>query len=238
MLNSAHLKLPKNREPLLIETILCQTATEGATTMINDIDKKELLSLLIWMTLGDGNITVPASGKNGFFQCSHTDKHEDYMQIKKFILSCVTGAKYKKYYHSRQDNYNYHIWTKCHPMFTKLRSYLYNGKRKVLSEHSIKVLTPFSLAIFYQDDGRYNVGKSYVSISKPLFSQIELLALAKSLVDKFGLIFRVPRMCHLKDGTIGYGLSLRTKDKDKFFKLIEPYVVPSMYYKIGRGSKS
>lgn len=206
--------------------------------MIEDIDKRELTSLLIWMTLGDGNITVPANGKNGYFQCTHTDKHKDYMQVKHFILSCITGTKFKKYYHSRQDNYNYQLWTKCHPIFTKLRKYLYNGKRKVLSEHSIKILTPFSLAILYQDDGRCNLAKSVIGISKPLFSQIELMALTKSIVDKFGIIFRVHKVCTLKDGTTGYGMGLRMKDKNKFFTLIEPYVVPSMYYKIGRGSKS
>jgi len=207
--------------------------------MINkNIDSKVLISLLTWMTLGDGNITIPAKGKNGFFQCMHIDKHEDYIQTKTGILSYVTGASYKKYWHSRQKNYNFQVHTRCHPLFTKLRKTLYNGKRKVITEHALKVITPWALAILYQDDGRCNLNKSTISINKPLFSQIELLALAKIIVLKYGIIFRVRKSCTLKDGTVGYELGLRMKDKDKFFNLIAPFIVPSMFYKIGRGSKA
>jgi hypothetical protein len=203
-----------------------------------NIDEKVLVSLTTWMTLGDGNITIPSKGINGFFQCSHIDKHEDYIQMKTGILSFITGAKYKKCWHSRQKNYNYQIWTSCHPYYTKLRRSLYNGKRKVITEHALKVLTPWALAILYQDDGRCNLSKSTIDINKPLFSQLELMAFAKTIVDKFGIIFRVRKSCTLKDGTQGYQLGLRMKDKDKFFDLIAPFIVPSMFYKIGRGSKA
>ena len=90
----------------------------------------------------------------------------------------------------------------------------------------------------YQDDGRYSLAKSTISISKPTFSKTELEYLAKGIVDKFGIIFRVRRCCVLKDGTIGHELGLRYSDRDKFFNIIEPYIVPSMLYKVGKGSTS
>ena len=201
-------------------------------------DPKYLVAAVTWMTLGDGSITIPKKGVNGFFQVTHSELHSDYIEMKASILQNITSVKVGKYYHSGQDGYNWQLWTKCHPAYTKLRHSIYLDKRKVLSEHAIKLINPFCLAVLYQDDGRWNESKSTLSIVKPLFSELELLALAKAIVDKFGIIFRVRRGSRLKDGTIGYELGLRMKDVDTFFDLIGPYVVPSMSYKVRRGSST
>lgn len=194
-----------------------------------------VVALMTWMTLGDGNITIPAKGKNGFFQVTHKDECEDYVRMKEAFISNVTGVKVERRYHSRQDNYNWQLWTKCHPLWTKLRARTYLDRRKVIQPHAVKLLTPICLAILYQDDGRYSPEKSTISINKPLFSIPELELLAKGIVDKWGIIFRVRRSCTLKDGSIGHELALRYKDKNNFFSLIDPYVVSSMSYKVGRG---
>ena len=194
-----------------------------------------LIAIATWMTLGDGNITLPSNGVNAFFQCSHTDDHEDYVAMKTSLLSKITGARYKKYWHSRSKSYNFQIWTECHPIFTHLRKAIYLDRRKVITEHAIKLLTPLCLAILFQDDGRYNSSKSNISINKPLFSKIELKALTKGIVDRYGIIFRVRRSCTLKDGTVGHEMGLRYKDRNNFFDIIMPYIVPSMFYKVGRG---
>lgn len=195
-----------------------------------------IVAVVTWMVLGDGNITIPSKGVNGFFQVSHSDKHEDYVRMKSAFLKSVTGNTVKRCFHSGQGNHNWQMWTKCHPMFTALRSSIYLDGRKVLSLHAIKMLTPMCLAILYQDDGRYAPSKSTISINKPLFSKLELEALAKYIVDTYGIIFRVRRSCVLKDGSIGHELGLRYSDKDKFFDLIAPYIVPSMFYKVEMGS--
>jgi len=198
-------------------------------------DPKHLIAAVTWMTLGDGNINVPSRGVNGFFQVSHKESNEDYIRMKEALLSNITTVTAKRCYHSGQNNYNWQLWTKCHPMFTRLRCRIYLDGRKILSEHAIKLLSPFCLAILYQDDGRYNVDKGIVSINKPLFSKLELESLAKYLVDTYGIIFRVRRSCKLKDGSIGHELGLRHSDIDKFFELIRPFVVPSMSYKVSTG---
>jgi len=231
---SAYLKPLKNGE-YLSETIPCQPDTGGVTSIIKkDIEDmtRHVVSLVTWMALGDGSI-VPA-GKSARFTCSHKEANEDYVAFKTELLS-FAGAKYSKYYHSGSDSYNFQIYTMCHPLFARLRRGMYLNGRKTITSHAIKLLTPLGLAIFYQDDGRYNKSKSVLSINQPTFSKIELEALAKGIVDRFGIIFRIRRSCTLKDGTIGYEMALRMKDKEKFFDIIEPYVVSSMSYKIGRG---
>lgn len=204
----------------------------------NVTDGRNVLAWMTWMTLGDGNITLPKNGTNAYFQVYHRDSSEDYIRLKESLLSTVTSVTVSRYYHSRAEDYFWQLRTQCHPMFTKLRTRVYLDKRKVIQPHAVKLLTPLALAILYQDDGRYNSGGATVSINKPTFSEAELGMLVKGIVDKWGLIFRVRRSCVLKDGTIGHELGLRRKDMLGFFDLIEPYVVPSMLYKIGRGGRA
>ena len=71
-----------------------------------------------------------------------------------------------------------------------------------------------------------------VRIAVTSWSSIELEAFTKTIVDKFGLIFRLQR--HGK----GFDVALRKKDQSRFFTLIKPYVVPTMQYKLERGGTS
>lgn len=200
------------------------------------VDNK--IAVVYWMTHGDGNITIPRNGKNGYFQVSHVHRNLDYIQMKAAFLSNITTTKYKEHIRDDRGTRDIHLWTACHPLFTKIRDRVYLDKRKVLCEHGIKMLTPMCLAILYQDDGRYSPEKSTISINKPMYSEPELMMLAKFIVDKYGIIFRIRKSSVLKNGDQGYELGLRYSDRDSFFSLIEPYIVPSMAYKIGKGSPS
>jgi len=235
---SAHVKPLKNGEsPSGITP--CQTATGGVESMtgkrIDLGDPKNLIGVVGWMVLGDGNLTLRGRQKNAFFQVTHKESCEDYIRMKEAILSLISGVSVKKYWHSRSGEYNWQLWTQCHPIYTRLRKGIYLNNRKTITPHSVKTLNEMALAILYQDDGRYNPEKSTVSINKPLFSVPELELLAKYIADKFGVIFRVRRSCTLKDGSIGHELGLRYSDRDKFFDIIAPYIVPSMRYKVTSG---
>lgn len=235
---SAHVKPLKNGESLT-ETIPCQADTEGVESMtrerINLNDSKNLIGVIGWMVIGDGNLALKGRQKNAFFQVTHRDDCEDYIRLKESILSLISGVTVKKCWHSRAGKYFWQIWTQCHPIYTQLWKGIYLNKRKTITPHSVKTLNEMALAILYQDDGRYNMSKSIISINKPLMSIPELELLAKEIVDKFGIIFRVRKSCTLKDGTIGHELGLRYSDKDKFFDIISPYIVPSMRYKVESG---
>jgi len=212
--------------------------------MIEDIDLEKLcsaeslVSIVYWLTIGDGNIDIPGTCLNGRFQVIHSAGHMDYIKMKATFLRRITGVDYKERMHKGNQKPELQLWTKTHPVFTKLRRRIYLDGRKVLSDHGLKMLSPICLAFLYQDDGRFNPAKSTISINKPMLSEMELKALAKVIVDKYGVIFRVRRSCTLKDGSIGHELGLRYSDKDKFFNLIEPYIVPSMRYKITTGGSS
>jgi hypothetical protein len=86
--------------------------------------------------------------------------------------------------------------------------------------------------IFMADGGRYvdkrcNATPAY-SLHTKGFSYGDNFLLKKALKEKLDLEFNVTR-----HGKYWY-LRLRTKDSAKFEQLVEPYVLPSFMYKLGR----
>lgn len=220
-----------------------QERLNGMISSVKNLNKYELMSAINWMVLGDGSLTKPPRG-NSRIEISHTD-HLDYLEWKKAILRNITESNIKDVPPSESgysDKWSQRLRSKVHPIFTRLRERLYGRfGRKAIDLHALKLLTPMGLAILYQDDGSYaySEDRGYkdrnVLIHTLAFGEIENEALAKVIVKATGLIFRVNRV--KKSSGIKYRLRLRSKDIEKFFEWIEPYIVPSMLYKLGRGSE-
>ena len=213
--------------------------------MINrdqNLDKKQLMEAFCWMILGDGCIEQAERG-NFRLAITHESSHEDYLYWKASIVNQVTSWSINpttKGNNTFNKDGNYlRLRSSAHPWFTKVYDRFYAPLgRKSIDPHALKLLGPLGLSILYQDDGSYHYSKDAghnILIHKLCFSKLELEALSKTIVDKFGVIFRVNR-CDSKG--LGYRLRMRAKDKDRFFELIYPYIVPSMLYKVGMGGTS
>ena len=205
------------------------------------LNKKQIMEAFCWMILGDGCIEVPLRG-NCRLAITHAADHEDYLYWKASIIEQVTSFSINPQKGSgfSPSNGNYlRLRSSTHPWFTKVYKRFYAPLgRKSIDPHALKLLGPLGLAILYQDDGSYhystNAGHN-ILIHKLCFSKFELEALAKAIVDKFGIIFRINRD---KGKGFGYRLRMRASDREKFFELINPYIVPSMLYKVGKGGTS
>lgn len=208
--------------------------------------KKDFMEAVCWMILGDGCVETKERG-NYNLSISHIIDHTDYILWKASIISHITSYNISEIKASvckiRDKNYKckkqLRLRSMAHPWFTKLRHAIYGPLgRKAIHSHALKLLGPLGLAILYQDDGSYHYSKDAghnILIHKLCFSEFELLAFAKAVVDKFGIIFRLNRC---KGKGLGYRLRLRASDRERFFALIEPYIVPSMLYKVGRGGST
>lgn len=205
------------------------------------LGKKEIMEAFCWMILGDGCIERKERG-NYCLSVSHSINHEDYIYWKASIIDQVTSWSVNP----QKVNGGFtelhkmlRLRSSAHPWFTKVYERFYAPLgRKSIDPHALKLLGPLGLAILYQDDGSYHYSPDAghnILIHKLCFSKFELEALAKTIVDKFGIIFRVNR-CDSKG--LGYRLRMRAKDRETFFNLIEPYIVPSMLYKVGKGGTS
>lgn len=202
---------------------------------IAGLNKHQLIDALYWMVLGDGYLGgwKKNSNWNAYLSISHKREDQDYVYFKAMILSQL-NVGYNFLTDNREGKEMVTLITKSHPTFTKLAKALYLPLgRKAPTIHSIKVMDRLGLAIFYQDDGyiKWSKGYPYVYITKTSFSQIEMMAIAKHLVDKFGIIFRLQR--HAK----GWDLALRRKDNEKFFDLVRPFTSECMKRKIDQVDK-
>ena len=215
---------------------------------VRTFNKRQLMEALYWMVLGDGPIEHGKESRNCNISISHRSENEDYVIWKGAIMGRCFGYSISSQSISGGFGGNHEmirLRSKAHPWINKVWDRLYAPiGRKALEPMALSLLGPIGLAILYQDDGslsttvRSKSGKqtSWIErnllIHKLCFSKLELEALAKTIVDKFGIIFRVNRV---RNKGLGYRLRLRSKDIDKFFDFIMPYVVPSMFYKVGRG---
>lgn len=200
--------------------------------------KKEIMEAFCWMVLGDGSIEVKQRG-NYCLAITHSSRNEDYLYWKASIIDQVTSWSInpqKGGGYSPEGNEYLRLRSSAHPWFTKVYDRFYAPLgRKSIDPHALKLLGPLGLAILYQDDGSYHYSSDAghnILIHKLCFSKLELEALSKTIVDKFGIIFRINSN---KGKGLGYRLRMRASDRDKFFTLISPYIVPSMLYKVGKG---
>jgi len=212
--------------------------------MIDDVltfDKKQIMEALYWMALGDGHVEKPLRG-DCLLTVSHSIEHQDYVYWKGSIVGrilrySINPMTVKSGFAGSHNMVR--LRTQHHPWFTKIRERVYETiGRKCIDPYALSLLDRLGLAILYQDDGSYHYTPAAghnILIHKLCFSKFELEALAKTIVDKFGIIFRINRV---KNKGLGYRLRLRAKDREKFFALIDPYIVPSMLYKVGRGGTS
>lgn len=192
-----------------------------------------------WMILGDGSIQQKDRG-NYCLSVSHKEANYDYLLWKGAIVNAVTNCSIKEQTiiggFGGGIHKMYRLRSSAHPWFTKIWDRIYGQiDRKCLDQMALSLLSPLGLAILYQDDGSIHYSKqagTNVLVHKLCFSKLELEAFAKTVVDKFGLIFRI-NAC--KGKGLGYRLRLRAKDVDRFIELISPYIVPSMVYKVVRG---
>lgn len=205
---------------------------------VQTFSKKQVMEAFYWMILGDGHIESAGRGDYSL-SISHKASSHDYIAWKSWIVERATKCSVKE--QVIQGGFGgthqmFRLRSSAHPWFTKVWSRIYGTiGRKSIDPYALSILGPLGLAILYQDDGSYHYSADAghnILIHKLCFSEYELEALAKTIVDKFGVIFRINRV---KSKGLGFRLRLRAKDRERFTSVVEPYIVPSMFYKIGRG---
>lgn len=202
-------------------------------------NKAQILSqkqeeLIYGSLLGDATIKFGGrkGNKNAFFQVSQTSN--TLIELKHLILSNFVKTKIKIYRDKRQNRRKiFYFSTISHPIFTKIYDDLYPSKIKTISKGWLEKLTPFSLAIWYMDDGSIVKSTHQMRISTESFSYNEHLLLKEYLKNCWNI------EADIKNLPISnkFILSFKAKERDKFFKLISPFIIPEMQYKICKDLK-
>lgn len=191
---------------------------------------KKQRNLLIALALGDGYIS-----KDGVLEIGHSLKQKEYLDYKYSLIKdfCNHPPKYKI---SKKYNYTtYVLHTKSLPFLKLLRRILYdsNGKKHITG----KILNRLSLqelAIWWMDDGSMSkkINKKTGNIKSLVFTLSTCISkednekIIEFFYSKFSIKFGIRKMKNQ------YALICGTKEGKKLSKLLYPYLIPSMQYKL------
>lgn len=173
--------------------------------------------------LGDGSLVATGGGKSYRLQIDHHDKAYVLWKYKILQKHVRTEPKYQP------GNDSWRFRTLTLPELQTLRKTFYRGNVKIVPASIRQIINPSILAVWYMDDGnlRREYGKIYgCNLNTQSFSRNENKNLKKLMQECFGLT------CTLQLNHGKYRLYFGARSWRKFCKLVAPYVLPSLRYKL------
>ena len=187
----------------------------------------ELRQFLLGSFLGDGSFTKSSKtkSKTSRLTLAHGEKQTPYLLWKKDFLD-KKGIKTSTYYYTAKDSRvkkgfytSGFLKTESNPIFN-----IYNEQyvpKKSINYDFVKDLDAFGLAVWYMDDGF--VTKNCFQISSCGFTLEEINILQKVLLENFGIETNI---------NLVNEIYIKTISKEKFISLVEPFIIPSLKYKL------
>ena len=132
--------------------------------------------------------------------------------------------KGKVYHQYRISSYTFSSFNWIHEMFYKLVD---NKYIKIVPLNIVEYLTPLALAIWFMDNGS-SLGKG-ARIATNCFTLEEVNFLCNVLKSRYNII-AIPNKCGKDKGHIIY---IHVNSMKIFTNIVKPYLLPSLYYKLG-----
>jgi hypothetical protein len=197
----------------------------------------DVLSVLIGSILGDSHLERRINGIGTRVIFEQSNKNVEYLmwfhkffsekgycnpQKPKLFKRIIQNNQILFYY--RISSFTFYSFNWIHDMFYILE----NGKfRKKIPTNISDFLTPLVLAIWFMEDG--SKSNNSVRIATNNFNYDEILFISVVLFEKYRLI-TTPQYGGKNKGYILY---FSTKSMVEFTNIVKPYMLPSMYYKLG-----
>ena len=216
---------------ITIRTYRTRGENAGKFTRTDYFSEKDLKlsneqeQFILGSLLGDLSIDLTGKMKNAKLCLVHSVKQEELFMKKVEILGEFMG-NYKLYssYDNRTEK-TYQTWrgnSKTHKLFNEIYKLLYpNNIKTITKEYLDKINSPIALAYWFMDDG-----SECGTIATNCFSLDEVELLINWLKTKWNIISTKQK------NRVNYVLHISQKSRLDFERLIFPYMVPSMYYKL------
>lgn len=219
---------------LTIKTFRTKGENAGKFNIIKNFSQKEhSLSeeqeqMVLGSLLGDMNLSVPGVNRqvNSRLAIVQSEQQEELFMKKVEIL----GEFMRSYrlYTPNPDNRTgkvYKSWrgnSKAHKVFTDIYYLLYpNGVKTLTKEYLDKINNPIALAYWFMDDGTFDG-----HIATNCFSEKEHELIINWMQEKWNI------SCTRHKNSNQFNLYISQKSRLDFERLIFPYILPSMYYKL------
>ena len=195
------------------------------------------LQIILGALMGDSNIRIRQNKHNCAYniQFGHSKKQLGYLKYKhalmcKDLLNPINKEREEnkcfivdKFY-DRQAFYTF--CTK--PInIDYIYNLLYKNNKKIVNEKYLGYLTPLSLAIWYMDDGSYNLHNRIIRFATMGFTREE----NEIIRDYFYNNLKMPCVVAKVDSGSGWSIMLPQNSTKKFINLVKPYKCECMNYK-------
>jgi hypothetical protein len=190
--------------------------------------------VIIGSLLGDARLECRSKGIRVFpitarLRVHHSEKQKDYVFWKYQILKNLVSEGPKKimvWHDKKRDkrHYSWYFHTRSSEKLGLLYRYFYQDRAKVLSENILEVITSRILAVWFMDDGS-NTKKSF-TLNTHCFSEKDQMNIVKLLKERYHVLATI-----IKDRS-KMKIRIGRQEYKKFIKIIQPFIIPSMIYKI------
>lgn len=197
---------------------------------LTKIQKEYLFGAL----LGDDALFRKKEETYPTLKVAHGARQRDYVFWKYNIWKeiVLSGVKKINVQVKNKEYPTFRFHTREHPAFLYFYNLFYKNGRKRLSRKILNNLTPFSIAIWYMDDGAYIKSRGRAWLATNSFTYREHLIIQEYFKEKWNL----PTTIGTSDSGTHY-LKFNTENTIKFLKIIEKYIIPCFNYKIEPGRK-
>ena len=194
--------------------------------------------------LGDGSIYKGESSINHRLGFAHGEKQKEYIEYCHSFISkwCNNPPVYREQQrdpkiYSTPVLKKYVLETISHPEFSRIHRYFYEYGKKIVNNSILNSLTPFSIAIWFMDDGSLEVDHRTNSANGAKIATNCFPLESVQLICKwFKITHNIncnPNKAQIgKDGISQYCVRISKSSLKDFCNLIRPYVIDSMKYKI------
>jgi len=217
------------------KTTVLRKMTENGVAALNSWERHppeldELQSMLIaGSIIGDLSIKHSEAWTHARCDFAHGPNQIDYLRYKKDIMAKFVTMDINSKYNKEFDSVTFYFSTITHPIFTRLREEYYPNGVKVVTDKLLNRLNPFSLSVWYMDDGSLHISNSnsrWISMHVEGFdpdSQVRILSWLND--NRYEAKFR-------NDGKGHRFIVLNSIGTRRLIDTVEPHIIPCMQYKI------
>ncbi len=194
----------------------------------------EQKQLIFGKMLGDGHLESQNNGKTYRLKIEHSIKQKDYVDWQyKILQNLVLTPPTLKIARIGDIKYvNYRFSTLSLVSLRFFAHQFYKNNEKIIPKLIHRWLTPFVMAVWFMDDGSIKSNRNRALIlNTQSFSRNDTERLKEVLEKKFEIKTKLRIQ---KRKNIGYQLYFLSDTVSKFVNIIQPFILPSMKYKLGK----
>jgi hypothetical protein len=191
---------------------------------------KKQKEILVGLILGDGHLETLNNGRTYRLKVEHSLKQREYLDwlYENFKEWINKAPEIRKRTSLGKIVETYGFTTYTSGLLRFYAQQFYQNKKKIIPKTIDKIITPQSLTIWFMDDGsiKSKAHKALV-IHTHGYSKDDLLLITKVLEKKFGLKIGLQKQYDK------WRLYIYSESVDNFKKIVSPYILSSMQYKLG-----